>query len=419
MKGGGNGMKRSVWLWLGMAGMTLVFAARCAQEGPGGTPGTAGTTGAAGTSTPGTAGVTGMSGNTGAAGTSTPGTAGVTGSSGDTGTAGTNPAGTAGTTGSSGNTGSSGTTGNAGTTGSAGTIGTAGTTGVAGTTGNAGRGGTTGNAGRGGTTGASGTTGTGGRGGAAGSGAGGAPDNNLVGGLDGYYWEVTPSGSNSVPGTNYPFNAPNTSACNMMGAWSGQGYTKTYTPLTAGGVAGQKYTINIGVRGVVGTRCYTGGAPAVTTMGSATGQNNTWYAGGTQYNDSIWNTMEIRVSPKVAGQANQGNSGYDVYFLNSFQNMGDWCQKEATYETKFNASFPVTGGGTVTFVVHDSNCRTLQNCGSVEGQASCNSSAARMIDMSGLVPAPMNFNQPRTGSLSGMTYYLQWVWIDVTSVTSP
>jgi hypothetical protein len=39
--------------------------------------------------------------------------------------------------------------------------------------------------------------------------------------------------------------------------------------------------------------------------------------------------------------------------------------------------------------------------------------------MTGLTPAPMNFTQPRTGTLSGTTYYLQWVWIDVTSVTSP
>jgi hypothetical protein len=44
--------------------------------------------------------------------------------------------------------------------------------------------------------------------------------------------------------------------------------------------------------------------------------------------------------------------------------------------------------------------------------------AARRIDMSGLNPAaPANFNQPRTGTLSGTTYSIQWVWIDVTSVT--
>ncbi len=39
--------------------------------------------------------------------------------------------------------------------------------------------------------------------------------------------------------------------------------------------------------------------------------------------------------------------------------------------------------------------------------------------MSGVSPAPTNFAQPRTVSLGGTTYYVQWVWIDVTSVTSP
>ena len=91
--------------------------------------------------------------------------------------------------------------------------------------------------------------------------------------------------------------------------------------LTWGERRGQKYTINIGVRGVVGTRCYTGGTPASTAAGNPSGQNNTWYAGGKQYNDSIWNTMEIRVAPKVTGQANQPNTAYDIYFTNSFQNI--------------------------------------------------------------------------------------------------
>ena len=59
--------------------------------------------------------------------------------------------------------------------------------------------------------------------------------------------------------------------------------------------------------------------------------------------------MEIRVAPKVAGQANQPNTAYDIYFVNSF-NTSAWCQKEATYETRFTASFPVMGGGTITLV---------------------------------------------------------------------
>jgi CDGSH-type Zn-finger protein len=127
------------------------------------------------------------------------------------------------------------------------------------------------------------------------------------------------------------------------------------------------------------------------------------------------------VAPKVAGQLMQLNADYDIYFANSFPRglNPDWCQKEASYEVRYNASFPVMGGGTINFVIHDSNCRTLANCGAVENQPSCDTSAARTIDMSGVTPAPVNFTQPRTGSLGGTTYYLQWLWLDVTSVTSP
>jgi hypothetical protein len=305
-----------------------------------------------------------------------------------------------GTTGNAGNNGTGGVTGNGGRGG-------AGTAGSSGTTGTAGRGGTTGNAG---TTGTAGTTGSGG--------AACPAIADLIPNLDGYYWEVSPSGNTSLSGTNYPFGSPS-GGCPTGANWDTTGYIKTYPVFNVGGTPGQKYTVNISVRGVVGTRCYTGGTPGSTAAGNGTGPNNTWYAGGKQTGDSIWNTMELRVMPKVTGQANQTNSAYDIYFTNSFQNSGNnWCQKEATYETKFSASFPVMGGGTITPVVHDSNCRTLQNCGAVENQTQCDTNAARKIDMSGLTPAaPTSFTQPRTGTLNGSTYYLQWVWIDVTSVT--
>ena len=45
--------------------------------------------------------------------------------------------------------------------------------------------------------------------------------------------------------------------------------------------------------------------------------------------------------------------------------------------------------------------------------------AARIIDMSGVNPAPTNFTQPRTISLGGTTYYVQWVWFDVTLGDQP
>jgi hypothetical protein len=430
-------------LYLACSGAFLLAAA-CAQSGPGSTPGTAGSSGG---DSSGTAGTTGAGGTTGTGGADNPGTGGSTnpGTAGDNnpGTAGSNP-GTAGsnpgTAGSNPGTAGSnpGTAGsNPGTAGT--TAGSGGSAGSAGTTGNGGRGGTTGaggtagtTGGRGGTTGAGGTAGTtGGRGGTTGTGGSGGTGGaacptiaELVPGLDGYLWQVLPTGNTPLSGTNYPFGDPSGASCTQNTNWNLAGYIKQETPLAVKGTAGQKYTINIGVRGVVGTRCYTGGVPGSTAAGNPGGQNNTWYAGGAQFNNSIWNTMEVRVAPKVAGQPNQTtNTGYDIYFTNSFQNANSFCEKEATYETRFNASFPVMGQGSITFAVHDSNCRTLANCGQVESQMTCNTGAARIIDMSGVTPAAMNpgggtFSQPRTGVASnGMTYTIQWIWIDVTSVT--
>jgi hypothetical protein len=268
--------------------------------------------------------------------------------------------------------------------------------------------------------GTSGTAGTSGMGGAAGrGGAGGSilDINAIVPGLDGYYWEATPSGNTAVPSTNYPFG-PASGGCPAAATWDASGYIDTKPALNVMGTTGQQYTITMNVRGVVATRCYTGGVPGSTAVGSSTGPNNTWYAGGQQFGDTIWATMEMHVAPKIAGTSIQPNADYDVYFVNSFQNTGAWCQEEATYEAGFSASFSVIGGGTITLVMHDSNCRTFQNCGLVEA-APCGAGAPRIIDMSGLSPAPTDFVQPRAVALNGTTYNVEWLWIDVTSVTSP
>jgi len=407
-------------LLVACSGAFLLVAA-CAQSGPGSGEGSGGTGGSAS----GTAGTgTGAAGTVGSGGTGNPGTSGTGGSSQGTGGTG-NEAGTTGTGGTAG------TTGNGGRGGTSATAGTGGTAG--GAAGRGGAGGTAGGAaGRGGA-GGTGGTGTGGTGtGGTGTGGCGLTPDCIVGtapnGLDGYYWEMTPSGNTALSGTNYPFNAPNTTTCASGATWDTTGYINTRPVINVKGTTGQKYTININVRGVAGTRCYEMGTPASTATWVDNGPNNGWYSGGKQYNDSIWNTAEIRIAPKVAGQPNQTlNSGYDIYFANSSQNSNPsaagtaqwWCQREATYEIGYNASFPVMGGGTITLVIHDSNCRTLGNCGPTLSQQTCDTSTSRTISMSGVSPAPTNFTQPRTFSLNGTTYEVQWLWIDVTSVTSP
>ena len=238
-------------------------------------------------------------------------------------------------------------------------------------------------------------------------------DLNIVPDMEGFYWEGSCMGSISASGKNCPF-APKASdaSCPSGSNWDSRGAIREEV-INVKGTTGTKYTINFEVRGVVGTRCYTGGTQASTATPSATGANNTWYVGGKQYKDSIWNTYEIHVDPPVSGEAN-------VYYANAFSPSAgsneEWCQKEGTYEVKYTAKFAVMGGGTIKFKIHDANCLAQQNCGSNDKDANCTS--PRTVDLSGMAPAA-TFAQPPTNSAGGKTYYPQWLYFDVKSVTSP
>ena len=231
---------------------------------------------------------------------------------------------------------------------------------------------------------------------------------SVVPDLDGFYWEGTCSGSVTATGRNCPFADATATTCPSGTTWATRGAIKNKT-ITVKGTTGTQYTINFEVRGVAGTRCYTGGAAASTATPSATGPNNTWYVGGTQASDSIWNTYEIHVSPAVPGEAN-------VYYANSFSQNQSWCSKEATYQVGFTASFKVLGGGTITFTIHDANCMAQQNCGGNDTSSVCDS--PRTIDLTGMSPAA-TFTQPPTNTIGTKTYNPQWLYFDVKSVTSP
>ena len=248
--------------------------------------------------------------------------------------------------------------------------------------------------------------------GSAAGGAGGSGDliTQVVPDLDGFVWEGTCSGTVAASGKNCPFADDTATSCPSTGTWAQKGATKKKT-LTVKGVAGTKYTVNFEVRGVVGTRCYTGGmtGPGFSTTPNANGPNNTWYIGGTQYNDSIWNTYEIDVNSNLPADKK-------VYYANAFPMSPDWCQKEASYEVGFKASFVVVGGSTIDFIIHDANCQAQQNCGGNDAATTCDS--PRTISLAGLSPAG-TFAQPRTNTIGSKTYYPQWLYFDVQSVTSP
>ncbi|HYQ42744.1 MAG TPA: hypothetical protein VER11_12275, partial [Polyangiaceae bacterium] len=242
--------------------------------------------------------------------------------------------------------------------------------------------------------------GTGGQPGAAGG--GGLSPADIVPELNGFYWEASCSGTIDVTGKNCPM-----SGSSSMCTAAAKDRTKT---IPVKGVTGQTYTINIEVRGVVGTRCYTGGTRASSAALNETGNNNWWYIGGTYANPTgWWNSYELHVTPST------GDASGDVYYFNgSGLQGGDACEKEATYLINYKASFKAKGGGSLALKIHDENCKGLQNCGS--DTLPTTACTPRTVDLTGMsVQPPANFMQPPTNN----TWRPQWMLIGVTSITSP
>jgi len=241
-------------------------------------------------------------------------------------------------------------------------------------------------------------------GGAGGSG-GSLDPNAIVPGFDGFYWEGTCNGASTEAGRDCKLlddtmqcpNATSTTPFSMRGAFR----RKT---LTVAGTPGTKYMINFHVRGVTGGKFYTGGTLRATTYTDGPAGNDGWYEGGTP-TDSKWNTYEIHVDPAVPGAKN-------VYYMNAFPTASGYDGRHETFVMKFNASFPVLGGGKITFVIHDSNCLGQQNCGQ-NLDSTC--TAPRSVDLNGMSPAA-TFAQPVVNNVAGGTWHPQWLYFDILSV---
>jgi hypothetical protein len=234
---------------------------------------------------------------------------------------------------------------------------------------------------------------------------------DIVPDLAGFYWEGTCVGTRDPGGHNCPLDDKG-SSCSTGSRYDQQGIIRDKT-INVQGTPGQPYTITIEVTGVIGTRCYAGGTRASTAALDENGYNNWWYIGGTQYNNSWWNTYELHVSPCTGDLSN------DVYYFNGSDNPGGtFCEREASYLVKYTASFKALGGGTLTFRLHDSNCQAQQNCGSDANPSS--TCAPRTVDLSGVSSQPpASFTQPPTNIIGTKSYRPQWLWIVATSVTTP
>jgi hypothetical protein len=355
--------------------------------------GTGGSTGGTGGSTGGTSATGGTGGTTGGTGGTTGGTGGSTGGTGgSTGGAGGSTGGTVSMGGMGAGAGVGPTTG--GASGSGSSVGGGAGMGTGGSSG--------------GMPGTGGSAGTG-AGGSAGMGAGGAAaldPATLIPGLDGWYWEISTTNGDNPGGNNYWLSDTGQS-CPQNSDWNKAGLTRS-KDFQMKGTAGTKYTITFELRGAMGFRCYSGGT-STQTQPNANGVNNGWYVGGQQANNSIWNTYELDVQPAVTGEAN-------TYFLNGlpYSATAGICDQELTYEMHTKGKFVVMGDSTLHFWTHDTNCKAQQNCGPTPS-TSC---VPRQIDLSGMSPAAM-VNQPVTNAVGASTFYPQWFYFDVQTITSP
>jgi hypothetical protein len=274
------------------------------------------------------------------------------------------------------------------------------------------------------------TTGSGGAGpgGAAGSSAGGAGGGAtveaIVPTLDGFLW-IGDCGAGSGSGKDCPILPDNGGACSTANDFFTRGAFKIKTH-KVGGTAGTKYMINFEARGVTGGKEYTGGTRQSTAATFNQTANDGWRVGGLA-TDSKWNTYEIHVSPPVPGQPVNMQAitctgcptGPDnIYYTNSIPNTDGVHE---TFPIKLKASFPVLGGGTITLVIHDSNCLGQQNCGpDPDPAAMCLQpppNGPRTIDISGMSPQPAMFVQPYAQVHAPNPWYPQWLLFDVQSVT--
>ncbi len=265
-------------------------------------------------------------------------------------------------------------------------------------------------------------SGTAGAGGGS-AGGGGLTVESIVPTLDNYFW-VGKCGDAQSTTKDCPVLSDVGAGCNTSATmnWFETGAFKVATH-KVGGTVGAKYIINFDARGMTGGKHYDGGTRQGTdTMYNQTG-NDGWYAGGTP-SQTKWNTYEIHVSPPVPGVpvsteklvcTNCPSGPDNVYYTNAFGGTVDGTHE--VFPVKFSASFPVLGGGTITLVIHDSNCLAQQNCGTNEDFAAmCD--APRAMDLSGFggVP-PAAFVQPYSQQHTPNNWYPQWLLFDVKSIT--
>jgi hypothetical protein len=117
-------------------------------------------------------------------------------------------------------------------------------------------------------------------------------------------------------------------------------------------------------------------------------------------------------------------STYDAFEFHVYDDQGteiraylvnsDTVESRLTYVLNFERTISVIGGGMVRFRYFDTNCRIMKNCKA--GPYPC-ADKARIVDVAGASPAPLQFTQPGMGNTDDNGGL--WLLIDATAVSEP
>jgi hypothetical protein len=191
--------------------------------------------------------------------------------------------------------------------------------------------------------------------------------------------------------------------------------------IMVGGTPNQNYRVTLRVFGVVEPKSYGGNVTreAGNTRPTNNNDNNctgtpqvcganpppwAYQNGAPNYRASDYNTYEIHVR-------NPAGTVACSYYLNSDTTEGHW-----TYSINYQRTINVIGGGSIRIRAFDQNCRMIKNCyDGGQGTAAQCGTRARDVNVSSVMPAPANLQQPGLGNTEDQAG--QWLLIDVLSVS--
>ncbi len=145
--------------------------------------------------------------------------------------------------------------------------------------------------------------------------------------------------------------------CPSAGATFEEKGGRTLETFTLGGVAGQHYKVTFQFNGLSEAKEYKDGTRDSAAMVPANPEAAIWdtfYRDGTSI-PSNYNVMRLSVFDDKGAEARH-------YYMNSFPAGGGW-ESHRTFLISYTKSIVVVGGGKITYLVQDSNCHAIDNCG--------------------------------------------------------